>query len=70
MSEYLGGLSLVLVSLFWVVLTAALLAMAVFYGVGLVLAVLSVIYLSIWARQVLAAYESEALTKSGGDVLA
>ncbi len=41
-----------------------------FYGAGLVLAVLSVIYLSIWARHALTAYEQETLTNGGGDALA
>ena len=42
----------------------------VVYGAGLALAVLSVIYLSHWARQALSGYERETLTKSGGDALA
>ncbi|MGI9417248.1 MAG: TVP38/TMEM64 family protein [Geminicoccaceae bacterium] len=41
-----------------------------FYGAGLVLAVLTVIYVSHWARQVLSGYESETLEKDGGDALA
>jgi uncharacterized membrane protein YdjX (TVP38/TMEM64 family) len=41
-----------------------------FYAAGLVLAVLSVIYLSIWARHALAAYEEQTLTNGGGDALA
>lgn len=41
-----------------------------FYGAGLVLVVLSVVYLSVWARQALAAYENETLRKDGGDALA
>ena len=41
-----------------------------FYGAGLVLAVLSVIYLSFWARHVLAVYEEQTLTNGGSDALA
>lgn len=40
------------------------------YGAGLVLAFLSVIYLSIWARRALTAYEKQTLTNGGGDALA
>jgi uncharacterized membrane protein YdjX (TVP38/TMEM64 family) len=41
-----------------------------FYGAGLVLVVLSVVVLSLWARQALTVYENKPLTKSGGDALA
>ena len=41
-----------------------------FYGAGLVLAVLSVLYLSLWARKALSVYENETLEKSDGDALA
>ncbi len=41
-----------------------------FYGAGLVFAVLSVVYLSVWAQRALAAYENETLKKDGGDALA
>ena len=42
----------------------------VLYGAGLVIAVLSVIYLSLWARHALTAYEEETRTNGSGDALA
>ncbi len=41
-----------------------------FYGAGLVLAILSVVYLSFWASQILTAYENETVEKDGDDALA
>ncbi len=41
-----------------------------FYGTGLVLAVFSVIYLSLWARKTLATFENKTLERGGSDALA
>jgi uncharacterized membrane protein YdjX (TVP38/TMEM64 family) len=42
----------------------------VFYGTGLIVAAISVIYLSLWARKALAIYENETLEKNDGNALA
>ena len=41
-----------------------------FYGVGLILIMLSVIYLALWARQALTIYDAHTLKKSGSDAVA